>query len=64
MKHLNFLILLAALICVASCKKDPVLVSSVTVSPASAQVTEGESVTLKATVSPSDAEYSGITWSS
>lgn len=46
---------------VAGCAKGP---TSVTVSPSSVSLTEGESATLTASVLPEGASYSGIVWSS
>ena len=45
----------------AACAKEPV---SVTVSPSSLSLTEGESKPLSAKVLPEDARYDGITWTS
>ena len=65
MKRIAYLFA-AALILVTGCKKEPktVAVESVTVSPATLPLTEGESGTLTATVSPSNATDKTITWSS
>ncbi len=48
-----------------SCKqKEAVTPTSVTVSPATVSLVEGETQKLSATVQPKDAEYDGISWSS
>lgn len=63
----SFPLLLAAALLAAlpSCKhKEAVTPTSVTISPSTLTLVEGESQKLTATVQPKDAEYDGISWSS
>ena len=55
------LLMTLVLLVLAACIKEPV---SVTVSPSSLSLTEGESAPLAAKVLPEDASYDGITWTS
>lgn len=55
--------LLAGAMVFASCKKDPILVGSITLNQKEASIVEGNSLQLTATVSPADAENKALTWS-
>ena len=56
---------LAIGIMAASCKPEEVLrPTSVSVSPSSVSLVEGETTILSVSVQPSEAQFSGITWSS
>jgi uncharacterized protein YjdB len=55
------LLMTLVILILAACIKEPV---SVTVSPSSLSLTEGESAPLAAKVLPEDASYDGITWTS
>lgn len=57
---------LAALALLLACNKQPetISVTGITVNPTSAELTEGESVTITATVAPSDATNKNVQWSS
>lgn len=57
---------LIAIVCLLSCKsiQEEVPVSSISISPLSAQLTEGETVQLKATVFPSNATEQTVRWAS
>ena len=65
-KHFLFSFFTLALFLVAACcKKESVIdVQSIAISQPSAEMEIGETLTLKATVSPSNASYDGITWTS
>lgn len=62
----SILIVFVALALFAACNKQPetISVTGITLSPTSFELTEGESVTLTATVSPSDAANKNVQWSS
>ena len=66
----NLLIAFIGLLLIASCKKKddpivaPVAVDGVTVSPATASVTAGATLSLKATVTPENAADKSVTWTS
>ncbi len=65
----NFTLSLFAAFCFGAlaftgCDPDPVMVSSLTVEPASKSLAIGETVTLSATVAPADADNKSYTWSS
>lgn len=47
-----------------SCAKSPIDVESISISKTTAELVEGENLILSATVSPSNAEYGSISWSS
>ena len=61
-----FYLLAGALLLLAACEKVPptVAVTGVSVSPSSITLTEGDSQSLSATVSPGDATDKSVTWSS
>ena len=61
-----FYLLAGALLLLAACEKEPptVAVTGVSVSPSSITLTEGDSQSLSATVSPGDATDKSVTWSS
>lgn len=61
MKFSPFIYAVAALILCFGCAKGP---TSVSVSPSSLSLTEGESASLTANVLPEDAKYGSISWSS
>ncbi len=52
---------IGAAVLTSSCTKEPV---SISVSPSSVELTEGESSRLSASVAPADAKYGSISWSS
>lgn len=62
----SILNVLAALALLLACNKQPetISVTGITVNPTSAELTEGESVTITATVAPSDATNKNVQWSS
>lgn len=62
----SILNVLAALALLLACNKQPetISVTGITVNPTSAELTEGESLTITATVSPSDATNKNVQWSS
>ena len=69
LKGLASVFTMAVMFGTVSCSDDdddskPVAVSAVSVSPATATVKVGESVTLSATITPSDAAEKTITWTS
>lgn len=54
-----------AVVALASCKKsDEITVTDITLSPDKVEIVEGETKTIKATVSPSGAEDKTLTWTS
>ena len=63
MKKVLFTVLAVATLFV-SCKKDPVLVGSITLSQTAASVVEGETLKLTATVAPDNAENQELSWTS
>ena len=62
----SILNVLAALALLIACNKQPETISviGITVNPTSAELIEGETVTITATVSPSDAANKNVQWSS
>ena len=65
-KYFLFSILTAASLLLMACsgKEKEITVQSIAISQPSAELEIGETLTLKATVSPSNAFYDGITWTS
>ena len=65
MKRLHYLLAMALLLPACGEKEPPVIaVDSVTVSPSTLNMTEGDTQKLQASVSPSDATDKTVTWSS
>ena len=62
----SFLNVLAALALLLACNKQPetISVTGITVNPTSTELIEGETVTITATISPSDATNKNVQWSS
>lgn len=62
---INLLIIASSLFsCSETLEKQDVPVASITLSRESIELVEGESITLMATVSPNDATYTKVSWSS
>lgn len=66
MRKGTFLSVLVPLALLLACEKQPgtVPVTGITISPDSVEITDGESVTLTATITPSDATDQKVLWSS
>ncbi len=56
--------IVACVVAVSSCKPEPITVTGVTLDQSTLTLVEGNSVTLKATVKPNDAENKAVTWKS
>lgn len=64
-RHLSVLALFSFLLLIACGEKEQeITVQSIAISQPSAELVIGETLSLKATVSPSNASYDGITWTS
>ena len=61
--HLSIIIAFLSVLFVA-CSQKEIEVQSIAISQPSAEMEIGETLSLKATVSPSNASYDGITWTS
>ena len=66
MRKGTFLSVLVPLALLLACEKQPdtIPVTGITLSPASVELTDGESVTITATITPSDATNQTVRWSS
>ena len=62
--HLSFVLASILSIVLVACGEKAVEVASVSISQSSAEMEIGETLSLKATVSPSNASYDGIIWTS
>ncbi len=65
-KHVSFVILALVSLFLLACsgKEKEIVVQSIAISQPSAELEVDETLTLKATVSPSNASYDGMTWTS
>lgn len=64
--HINGLLtlVLLSIFALTSCKKDPILVTNVTLNKTSLQLFKGDTEQLTATITPADAENKELTWTS
>ena len=64
MKKVHALGIILSLVVIVSCEPSAIPVTGVSLNSLSLTLTEGESVTLSASVQPSDATNKNVTWSS